>query len=142
MTRRIGLTAFVALALVALLVPAALAEKKQVKPAEEIKGSVADADLAKDSPKIVVSDKGLENLWKKWKLTDKMPKVDFEKNIVVIATTVGSRINNSFELDTETGNLSVKGIATSDFGQGFRYVLYVVPKEGVKTIDNKELPKE
>jgi hypothetical protein len=36
----------------------------------------------------------------------------------------------------------VGGFGTKDLRPGFRYVLGVVPREGVKTVNGKDLPKE
>jgi hypothetical protein len=131
-----------ALGLLVLCASEAGAGAKEVKTTKEWKGSVGDANLQKGAPEVIVSAKALEKLWKDWMIEDKAPKVDFEKEIVVIVTTVGSKINlGSPKLD-DKGNLQVNAIATSDFGQGFRYVIATVPREGVKTVNKKELPKE
>jgi hypothetical protein len=121
--------------------PHVRAEAKPVKLTKEWKGSVADADKQKDAPAVITNSKALEKLWKDWKIDGKVPEVDFTKEIVVVGTTVGSRISLSAKLD-DKGNLDVLGIATSDFGPGFRYLLATVPREGVKSVNKKELPKE
>jgi hypothetical protein len=41
----------------------------------------------------------------------------------------------------EKGNLKALGFASRDLVPGFRYVIISVPKEGVKTVNGKELPK-
>jgi hypothetical protein len=138
---RVWLAGLAALALVGLIVPAVHAEKKQVKLTNEWTGSVEDEKLLKDAPACVTSKKGLENLWKAWKISDKMPEVDFDKEIVVISTTRGSKLKAAANLD-EKGNLQVLGVATQDLRPGFRYVIATVSKEGVKTVNGKELPKE
>src|SRR5262245_40673567 len=81
------------------LSPAAAADKKPIKPNKMWSGSVADQALQKDAPRVIVNAKDLEKLWKAWMIKDEMPKVDFEKEIVVIATTVGSRLNLNVVLD-------------------------------------------
>ena len=129
------------LVLVALFAAEVRAQPKPVKFTHEWKGSVADEKLQKGAPECITSAKGLEKLWKEWKIEDKMPKIDFDKEIVVIGTTVGSKLNLSAKLD-DKGNLEVGGFGTADFGPGFRYVIATVPREGVKTVNKKELPKE
>ena len=106
----------------------------------EFRGSVADADLMKQAPAsgVITSAKGLEKLAKAWKID--APKVDFEKNVVVIGVTRGSRINGRPQL--KDGDLKALFIATRDLGEGFRYVMIVHPREGIKTVNGKELPKE
>jgi hypothetical protein len=82
-----------------------------------------------------------EQLWKDWKRTDKLPDIDFTKELVVVSTTTGSRLRLALTLD-DKGDLQVGGIATLDFRPGFRYVLTTVRNEGVKTVNAKGLPKE
>jgi hypothetical protein len=135
------LAGLLVLALVGLVVSAVQAQKKQVKLTNEWSGSVEDQNLMKDAPRCITSAKGLENLWKAWKINAKMPKVNFDKEIVVIEVTVGSRLRLSANLDAK-GNLQVFGLGTQDLRPGFRFVIATVNKEGVKTVNGKELPKE
>jgi hypothetical protein len=133
--------ALAALALVVLFTPTAWAQKKAVTPMKEWNGSVENEALMKDAPAALTSAKGLEKLWKDWKIADPMPQVDFAKEIVVITTTRGSKLRLAANLD-EQGNLMVGGLATRDLRPGFRYVIAIVSREGVKTVNGKELPKE
>jgi hypothetical protein len=129
----------IAVALVIAMSPTAFAYKAaQFDPVW--KGSVEDADLAKDAPSVVVSQKGLAALWEKWKLAGKVPEVDFEKNFVVVATTRGS-VLNLHGLYKEDGELSFSANATRDLRPGFRYAIGVLPR-GPKTVNGKPLPKE
>jgi hypothetical protein len=119
----------------------AVAEKQPVRRSKEWSGSVEDEKLAKDAPACITSAKALEKLWTGWKLTDKMPDIDFKKELVVVSTTTGSRLRLALALN-DKGDLQVRGIATLDFRPGFRYVLATVSNEGVKTVNGKGLPKE
>jgi hypothetical protein len=123
------------------LTSAAQADKKDVKPTKQWSGSVDDDKLLKDAPACITDKKGLEKLWKAWKIEDKMPDVDFTKEIVVITTSVGSKLSLMVKLD-DKGNLDVGGLGTRDLRPGFRYVIATVPREGVKTINGKDLPEE
>lgn len=123
-----------------LFASSARAEKTPVKPTAEIEGSVDDAELAKDAPKVIAATADLEKLWKSWGRADKPPKVDFMKELVVITTTRGSKLRLVVTLD-ENGNMEVGGFGTKDLRPGFRYVIGIVPREGVKTVGGKELPK-
>lgn len=141
MTRGSSWKTMVALAATAALFASpAYAEKSPVKPTTGIEGSVDNAELAKEAPKFIASAGDLDKLWKAWARADKPPKVDFAKELVVITTTRGSRLRLVVTLD-ENGNLEVGGLATKDLRPGFRYVIGVVPREGVKTIGGKELPQ-
>src|SRR5260370_432580 len=108
----------VALAVVVLVAPEAHAQKTQVKVIKEWSGSVADENLMKDAPRCITTKKGLENLWKSWKISDKMPEVDFAKEIVVIEMTSGSKLRLAANID-EKGNLQVLGLGTRDLAPGF-----------------------
>ncbi len=130
---------------VVVLVPFAPAEEPKKEPAKltvNIFASNADAKLAKEMPEngVIASAKAWDKLAKAWGIKEPV-KVNFDKEILIVATTVGSRLNLSTKLD-EKGDLKILGLATSDFGEGFRYVIKSVNKDGVKTVNGKALPKE
>ena len=141
MFRPSWLVGLVAMAAVVLFTSDALAQKNAVKPIKEWTGSVEDEKLAKGAPESITSAKGLEKLWKAWKLPDKAPEVNFTKEIVVVTTTECSKLRLFAALD-EKGNLRVGGLGTRDLRPGFRYVIATVSKEGVIPVNGKELPKE
>jgi hypothetical protein len=103
-------------------------------------GSIDDAKGKADASPVVVSEKAFKKLFESWMFDKELPKVDFEKNVVVVATTVGSKISGKPVL--KDGNLTFPAISTRDIRPGFRYLIAVFPKEGVKTFNGKELPKE
>ena len=138
-TWRIALIVEALVLLVCLSASPALAEKTAVKLTQEISGSHDNAELAKDAPKLIANEKDLEKLWKAWGREDKPPQVDFMKHLVVITTTRGGTLKLVVTLD-EKGNLEVGGFGTRDLRPGFRYVIGVVPRAGVKTVGGKELP--
>jgi hypothetical protein len=119
----------------------ARAQKKPVKATREWTGSVADEMKQQGAPSVITSGKVLKKLWEDWKIEGKVPDVDFTKEIVVVATSRGSRLKLSAVLDGN-GNLLVLGVGTRDMAPGFRYVLAAIPREAVKTVGGKELPKE
>ena len=127
----------------ALVTPAVQAEAKPLKPTAEWRGSVEDLTLQTAAPAsgALTSQKAFADLWKAWKPDDKLPEVDFTKELVLVATTRGSRLSLSAALD-EQGNLQPRGISTRDLRPGFRFHLIAVSREGVKTINNKPLPKD
>jgi hypothetical protein len=140
MMRRQVLAMLVPLAIVTALVSDARAEKKTVKLEKEWKGSVVDESVAKDTPAAIGDAKALEKLWKAWRIEGKVPDVDFEKQLVILTTTSGSKLRLSATLDDKE-NLEVLGLATMDLRPGVRYVIATVSREGVKTVNGKKLPK-
>lgn len=131
-------------AAVGMLVLAGLAAAapQPLKPTNTWRGSVADEKLAKEMPNggIITNAKDFEKIVKSWGVAEKVPEVNFDKEVVLLATTSGSRLNLNATLD-DKGDLKALGFGTADFGPGFRYVIISVPKEGVKTFNGKELPK-
>ena len=105
-------------------------------------GSIDDEKLAKEMPEngVITNAKDFAKLVKAWKVAEKAPEVNFDKEIVLVAKTGGSKLTLRASLD-EKGDLKALGLATRDLRPGFRYVIISVPKEGVKTVNGKELSK-
>lgn len=116
-------------------------ERKPLETLKEWRGDNPNEVLSKDAPKFVANSKDLEKLWKAWDIKEKLPEIDFSKEIVLIETTRGSRLNLKAILD-EKGNLQPLGIATRDFGPGFRYVIISINKAGIKKIEGKAITPE
>lgn len=113
-------------------------ERKPVKPVKQWSGSVDDLSLIKRAPEFILSAQELKELWEAWKVASPVPQVDFAKNFVVVSITRGSILRFGATLDRK-GNLQVMGMATKDLRPGFRYVIAVVSREGVKTVNGKKL---
>jgi hypothetical protein len=124
----------------AVVAPWATAQGKKVEISKKWSGSVEDEKASK--PEVITTAKKFEAIWKAWKVKGEVPKVDFTKNIVVAVYSSGSKLNLASATLDDKGNLTVLGLGTRDLRPGFRYVLGVVSKEGVKTVNKKELPKE
>jgi hypothetical protein len=130
------------IAVAALCTPEALVEKKKVTVTKTWKGSVANDALQQTAPAAITSAKKLEEIWKAWQVAGEVPKVDFTKEIVVGVYSSGSGLNLAGANLDDNGNLEVLGFGTRDIRPGFRFVLGTVSKDGVKTVNGKELPKE
>ncbi len=117
-------------------------KKEPAKATVDLFGSVEDEALKKEMPEsgVIVSQKGWEKLAKAWGIKN-APKVNFEKELLVVATSVGSRLNVNGKVN-DKGDLMVLGFGTRDLRPGFRYAIKSVSKEGVKTVGGKPLPKE
>jgi hypothetical protein len=133
---------FTLVAVMSLVGGVAAADPSPVKPVNTWMGSVDDEKLAKEMPEngVITNAKDFEKLVKAWKVAEKVPEVNFDKEIVLVAKTGGSVLNLNPTLD-EKGDLKAPGLASRDLRPGFRYVIVSVPKEGVKTVNGKELPK-
>jgi hypothetical protein len=120
----------------------AVAAPTPLKATNTWMGSIEDEKLAKEMPEngVITNAKDFEKLVKAWKVADKVPEVNFDKEIVIVAKTEGSKLTLNASLD-EKGDVKALGLGTRDLRPGFRYVIISVPKEGVKTVNGKELPK-
>jgi hypothetical protein len=125
---------------VSALAPQAAAQKKKVAITKKWSGSVEDDKAIK--PECITSARGLRAVWKAWKIKGEVPKVDFTRDLVVAVYSAGSKLNLAGATLDDGGNLTVLGLGTRDIRPGFRYVLGVVSREGVKTVNKKGLPKE
>ncbi|HEY7424184.1 MAG TPA: hypothetical protein VH682_08125 [Gemmataceae bacterium] len=133
----------VALASILVMSPDTRAESKALTPSQRWSGSIEDLTLQKEAPANggITDAKTFEKLWKAWKIGDKVPDIDFKTEMVAVTTTRGGRVRLAVQLD-EKGDLRVGGLATRDLRPGFRYEVGAIKREGVKTVNGKELPKD
>jgi hypothetical protein len=111
----------------------------KVKPINTWKGSVDDENLMRMSPKsgVITDEKEFQTLWNAWKLGDKVPAIDFKKDLVVLGVTRGSRLNVNPQV--QDGNLRVMAISTRDLRDGFRYEIHQISREGIKKVEGNDL---
>jgi hypothetical protein len=102
------------------------------------RGSVDDENLLGEPPVVIGTQQELSDLWHNWKLAGEIPQVDFREVLVVVQTTRGGRLN--LQVRHTNGALDLLALATRDLRPGFRYVIGVIPRAGLKTIGDKELP--
>ena len=124
--------------MIALVSTANAQDRKPLETLKEWRGDNPNEGLAKDSPKFITNAKDLEKLWKAWDIKEKLAEIDFSKEILLVETTRGSRLNLKATLD-EKGDLQSLGLATRDLRPGFRYVMITVKKAGIKTIAGKAI---
>jgi hypothetical protein len=133
---------FLALVAAVAIASTASAEPKKVTPDREWSAVISDNDLAKKAPEsgIITDAKTFEAVWKAWRKDEKTPEVDFKKNIVVVTLALGgpNKPRCSATLD-EKGDLKILAISTLIGGDGFGYAMGIYPREGVKTVNGKEV---
>jgi|GEM_PF-2502924 len=111
---------------------------KPVESSRQWRGSVDDLSRLKAAPEFILSAGEFEALWKAWKVPGPVPEVDFSRDLVAVLTTQGSKLRFSATRDGR-GNVKVWGLATRDLRPGFRYVMAVLSRKGVTTINGKDL---
>ena len=131
----------IALVMLACACVLVAAEPTPLKPDPIWQGAAKNDSIEQSIPKVVSSKAKFAELWKNCERTDDVPNVDFTKNLVFVVTSRGSHISLRQPVLTEDGDLKVLAIETRDFRPGFRYVLAVFSRSGVKSVNGAELSK-
>lgn len=133
------------LVVVVVAVPAVRADDRPVKPVPFIRkwsGIIRDEEkLKQQAPKAghVSDTAAFEKLWKAWRPKEAAPKVDFTRELVLVATATGpNRVAMSASLD-DKGDLRVRSRATLIGGRGFGYAIATISRRGIKSINGKPL---
>jgi len=140
--RLIGLVLLAACVLFPLV---ARADDKEVKPKEVWDGSVDDVRLMKEAPLVVTNPKVLEKLWKAWKVDEVIPEVDFAKEIILVQTTPpnkGPFLDRPKLTMDQKGDLWIQASVLNKPLRGFRYWIFRVSRDGIKTFGRKPLPTD
>ncbi len=139
-----------ALILAALCPPTASGGEKKpkalkarpVKIVESWNGKLADGALRKAEPAdgFILDQEAWDKLWKAWRGQEKVPAVDFHKQMVLVFTADGpNSVGCTPTLDGK-GNVRADAMSTMIGGPGFGYLLLCIPREGVQTVNGKPLP--
>jgi hypothetical protein len=110
----------------------------QIMPLSSFKGSVADETKMTVVASPIIDTATLHTLWTSWGIADAEPVVDFTKQLVVFSTTRGNFLYSNLGLDG--GNLRVGGTATLDVLPGFRYVIDVIDRGTILSVNGTALP--
>lgn len=131
--------AAVAGGVVLMLGAVAWAAGKEIKVLESWQGKSENDELQKAAPAgMFIADEGAwKELWQTWRGTEALPKVDFTKELMLVATASGpNTVGVSAKID-EKGNVSVVGFSTMMAGPGFGYAMIKVSREGIKSVEGK-----
>src|SRR5262249_27878046 len=105
-----------------MLLPAGVdvAAPTPLKASNTWMGSIDDEKLAKEMPEngVITNAKDFEKLVKAWKVAEKVPEVNFDKEVVLVAKTEGSKLTLGASLD-EKADLKALTLATRDLPPGF-----------------------
>jgi hypothetical protein len=119
-----------------------------IKSTKEWAGQLEDGKLKKEKPvdRLFTADGFITNkedfakVWKAWMGKEKLPEIDFDKELVVVASSSKGRI---FEILLIEEKGDVKTIAGSRAAEvkGFTFMIAVFKREGIKTIDGQPIKK-
>jgi hypothetical protein len=122
--------------------PAVASEMQPIKekPSVDLSGEISTTSLQSSAPPnlVITSQKEWDTLVKGWNIKD-APKVDFNKEFLIVGTSPSA----SFDLSStvKNGDLIITTKGTKELAPGFRWRLRSIPREGIKTIQGKEVPK-
>jgi hypothetical protein len=117
--------------------PGAAEAPGEVKPLDTWSGKPADAALKAAAPEsgVVTDADAWKKIWSAWRPDEERPHVDFDKDLILIATADGpNRVNLTATRDQQ-GDVTVVGAATRMAGPGFGYALARVPRDGIKSVN-------
>jgi hypothetical protein len=118
-------------------------EGKSIKPLRDFGGIFAedkDLPLKKAAPAtgFLTDEKAYLKLWKMWNKDVKPPKVDIATELVLVATIdcAKNKLGGDFKLN-DAGDLKATYASTLVAGPGFAWRMFVLPRDGIKTIGGK-----
>jgi hypothetical protein len=119
-------------------------EAKKVPVLQKWDGKVKDETLRKASPTTgyIANEKDFEKLWKAWRPDEKVPKVDFKEELVVVGVADGPNQVNLIPQVNDKGDLSILARATLVGGPGFSYQIATIKREGIKTVKGKPIAND
>lgn len=118
----------------------ARAEDKKVEPVKVWAGLLDEKKLTELAPAkgYVTSEAALKKVWETWRPGEKLPEVDFTKQVVLV--NLCGMYPPKYELKvTAEGDLKVVVIPLVPPRRGYGYGIAVVERSGLKTINGKAI---
>lgn len=108
-----------------------------VTPTGTWAGKIRNNSLRKHAPKsgFIADAAAWKGLWKAWQPKQKLPEVDFKKELVLVATVSGPNLVLLRPTIDDKGNVRYVVAGTKIGGPGFGYKLVKISRENVKTIN-------
>lgn len=113
--------------------------KPDPAPVRELRGETEEENATVVPQSVIGAAQAYEDAWKVLGLKESPGMVDFEKEVVFLATTRGSRIQLRCR-DEGEGKLQVMAIATRDIRPGLRYAVGVFLRKDWKEINGSPIP--
>ena len=115
------------------------AAKPDSAPVREFRGETAEENTTAVPQAVIGAAQAYEDAWKALGLKESPGVVDFEKEVIFLATTRGSRIQLRCR-DEGEGKLQVMAIATRDIRPGLRYLIGVFLKKDWQEVNGTSIP--
>ena len=134
----------VAVCFMALLSAVTFAAVPVVEPTGMWSGKIKDQSRRKLAPQsgFVAIAETWKKLWTAWRPGEKMPKVNFAKELILVGTVAGpNRVIMRTTID-DNGNVQFIVGGTKIGGPGFGYKLVKINRDAVKTVNGKAVTDE
>jgi hypothetical protein len=105
----------------------------------EFRGETAEENATAVPQAVISVAQAYEDAWKALGLKESPGVVDFEKEVVFLAATRGSRIQLRCR-DKGEGKLNVSAMSTRDIRPGLRYLIGVFLKKDWKEVNGTSVP--
>jgi hypothetical protein len=117
---------------------------KEIRPIRQWTGSI-EKSLQAEGPArgYIESERDLVKLWNALQITDEIPKVDFDRELVLVTTSQeGGYQGLKAEVDDQ-GNLIVRTIVSAPLSfDCCRYLIALIKRDGIKTINGKVIEEK
>ncbi|MFH1090526.1 MAG: hypothetical protein V1742_03050 [Pseudomonadota bacterium] len=125
--------------LLCLSVSETQAATREIQPLKEWRGRI-DHFIPYGNPYggYLASQAKLDKLWAEWQIPGKSPQVDFKTQLVLVRTCNCSLISIA-PLLNDQGDLKIQMTMTKDLRKDTAYVLVLIPRQGIRTIEGKPI---
>ena len=96
-------------------------------------------DARPESP-IVTDPETWATLWPAWRGDETLPKLDFRRVVVLVGTVPGPNRARLEATWSDQSSLRTRVWGTRKGGPGFGYVLAVIPRDGLGSVDGANVP--
>ena len=119
------------------LVAAAFIMSDEIHPIGQWKGVNPDLQLKDLCPadQLITNPTQLKKVWQAWRPRDAPPRIDFAKDVILVATARGPNQVLINGLRIENGDLKFTTGSTRMAGPGFGYTMLQIPREGIKSVN-------
>jgi len=109
-----------------------------VKLLQQWKGRIS---LDKSAPTMayLADAAAIKALWQDWEIKGSPPKINFQKELLLVAAVRSGLVICHPPLLDDRGDLKTQIVATPDAPAFRSYVLYLIPRAGIRSIDGKPL---
>jgi len=115
------------------------AAAREIKPLKQWRGRI-ERFIPYSNPvgDYLANQAKLDQLWTDWQIPGKSPQVDFKTGLVLVRTCNCSLISIA-PLLSEQGDLHIQVTMTKDLRDDTAYVLVLIPRQGIRTIEGKPI---